>query len=72
MDETWIQHNTPQNEKQSKQWTVTGELAPKKGKAILSAYKVLVSVFWDARGNILDIILLNIVRLEIYQSILIY
>lgn len=52
VDETWIHHYTPETKEQSKQWISTGESAPKKAKAVLSANKVMATVFWDARGII--------------------
>lgn len=52
VDETWIHHHTPETKEQSKQWIASGELAPKKAKAVLSANKVMATVFWDARGVI--------------------
>ncbi|XP_018346987.1 PREDICTED: histone-lysine N-methyltransferase SETMAR-like, partial [Trachymyrmex septentrionalis] len=52
MDETWVHHFTPETKEQSKQWTEKGELASKKAKTVLSAGKVMASVFWDARGII--------------------
>lgn len=50
MDETWIHHYTPETKEQSKQWLEAGSSAPKKAKAVLSAGKVMASVFWDAKG----------------------
>ncbi|KAL7726572.1 hypothetical protein ACLKA6_010437 [Drosophila palustris] len=41
-----------ESKEQSKQWISTGETAPKKAKIGLSANKVMVTVFWDARGVI--------------------
>lgn len=52
VDETWIHHYTPENKEQSKQWVGKGEPTPKKAKTILSANKVMATVFWDARGII--------------------
>lgn len=52
MDETWVHHYTPESKEQSKQWTAAGEPTPKKAKSILSANKVMASVFWDAKGII--------------------
>lgn len=52
VDETWIHHYTPETKEQSKQWTKSGEPAPKKAKMTLSAGKVMATVFWDARGVI--------------------
>jgi histone-lysine N-methyltransferase SETMAR len=34
-------------------WTKRGEPTPKKAKTVLSAGKVMVSVFWDAKGILL-------------------
>ena len=53
MDDTWIHHFTPEIKEQSKQWTERGDWAPKKAKTILSAGKVMTSVYWDARRIIL-------------------
>jgi histone-lysine N-methyltransferase SETMAR len=58
MDETWIHHYTPESKLQSKQWTEAGCLVPKKTRSVLSAGKVVASVFWDAEG----IFLLNILK----------
>ncbi|KAH1019119.1 hypothetical protein HUJ05_006768 [Dendroctonus ponderosae] len=52
VDETWINHNTPETKEQSKQWISLGERSPKKAKMSLSANKVMATVFWDARGVI--------------------
>lgn len=53
MDETWVHHYTPETKQQSKQWVRPGSPPPKKAKAILSANKVMASVFWDAKGIIM-------------------
>lgn len=53
MDETWVHHYTPESKQQSKQWKKPGEPTPKKAKTILSAGKVMASVFWDAKGVIM-------------------
>jgi len=53
LDETWINHYTPETKQQSKQFTSKGEPAPKKAKVILFANKVMATVFSDARGIIL-------------------
>lgn len=52
VDETWIHHYTPESKQQSKQWTAPGENAPKKAKTVLSAGKVMATVFWDSQGII--------------------
>lgn len=43
------------NETQSKQWTRTGDSAPKKAKVVASARKIIASVSytWDARRILL-------------------
>lgn len=53
VDETWIHHYTPETKEQSKQWRFSTESAPKKAKTVLSAGKVMATVFWDAHGIIL-------------------
>lgn len=53
MDETWVHHYTPESKVQSKQWKRSGSPPPKKAKAILSAKKVMASVFWDCKGVIM-------------------
>jgi len=53
MDETWVHHHTPESKQQSKQWKRQGSPPPKKAKALLSAKKVMASVFWDCKGVIM-------------------
>nr|XP_033774750.1 histone-lysine N-methyltransferase SETMAR-like [Geotrypetes seraphini] len=53
VDETWIHLYTPESQQKSKQWTMTGENAPKKAKTVLSPEKVMATVFWDSQGIIL-------------------
>jgi histone-lysine N-methyltransferase SETMAR len=50
MDETWIHHYTPESKQKSKQWTEASCSAPKDTRSVLSAGKVMASVFWDAEG----------------------
>ncbi|XP_017794503.1 PREDICTED: uncharacterized protein LOC108576094 [Habropoda laboriosa] len=52
-DETWIHHYTPESKEQSEQWKRSGSPPPKKAKSILSAGKVMASIFWDAKGILL-------------------
>ena len=52
VDETRIHWYTPETKEQSKQWTSPGERAPKKAKTVLSAGKVMTTVFWDSQGVI--------------------
>ena len=41
------------NKRQSKQWVEHGGRTPKKAKTVLSAGKVMATVFWDARGVVM-------------------
>ena len=52
VDETWIHWYTPETKKQLKQWTSPGKRAPKKAKTVLSAGKVMATVFWDSQSMI--------------------
>jgi len=52
VDETWIHHYTPETKEQSKQWTKSGESAPKKAKTVPSAGKRMTTIFWNSRGII--------------------
>lgn len=52
VDETWVHHYTPETKEQSKEWRKTGERPPKKAKTVLSAGKVMATVFWDTKGII--------------------
>ena len=49
---SWIHCYTPETKEQSKQWTSPGERAPKEVKTVLSAGKVMATVFWDSQGAI--------------------
>ena len=50
MDETWVNHFTPEAKQQSKQWKHPGSPPSKKAKTVPSAGKPMASVFWDADG----------------------
>jgi Transposase. len=52
INETLIHWYTPETKEQSKQWTSPGERALKKANTVLSAGKVLATVFWDSQGVI--------------------
>ena len=52
VDETWIHWYTPKTKEQSEQWTSPSQRAPKKAKTVLSAGKVMATVFWDSQGVI--------------------
>ncbi|XP_055633008.1 uncharacterized protein LOC129773427 [Toxorhynchites rutilus septentrionalis] len=46
VDETWIHWYTSETKERLKPWTSPGERAPKKAKNVLSAGKVMATVFW--------------------------
>ena len=50
MDETWIDHYTPESKRSSAEWTAVGEKRPKRPKPQMWAGKVMASAFWDAHG----------------------
>ncbi|CAK1581831.1 unnamed protein product [Parnassius mnemosyne] len=53
MNETWVHYCTLETKQQSKHWRRPGSPPPKKAKSILSANKVMASVFWDSKGVIM-------------------
>jgi len=53
VNETWIHYYTSETKKQSKQWVIKGESAPKKAKTVYSAGKIMATVFWDSQEIIL-------------------
>jgi hypothetical protein len=52
-----LHHYTPELKQQSKQWTEAWYSALKKTRSVPSAGKFMASVFWDAEGIFLLIIL---------------
>jgi hypothetical protein len=52
-DETLISHVTPENKQQSMQWRHRASPKGKKFKQMLSARKIMCTVFWDRRGVLL-------------------
>src|SRR5260221_2037327 len=52
-DEAWAHHYEPETKRQSMQWHHLGSPSPKKFKVTPSAGKVMITVFWDARGVLL-------------------
>ncbi|UYV69520.1 hypothetical protein LAZ67_6003891 [Cordylochernes scorpioides] len=46
---------TPESKQQSKQWLGPGERAPKEAWIVVSARKVMATIFWDSKGIILII-----------------
>ena len=53
VDETWVHYYEPENKAQRHQWVGPGSPRPKKFKMQPSAGKVVVTVFWDAKGVIM-------------------
>ena len=51
--ETWVHYYEPENKAQSRQWVGPGSPRPKKFKTQPSAGKVMATVFWDAKGDIM-------------------
>ena len=51
--ETWVHYYEPENKAESRQWVGAGSSRPKKFKTQPSAGKVMVTVFWDAKGVIM-------------------
>ncbi|GFU20376.1 mariner Mos1 transposase [Trichonephila clavipes] len=51
-DETWVHYTTPET-RQSKQWKHPSSPKAKKFKQILSAGKIMASIFWDRKGVLL-------------------
>ena len=54
VDETWVHYYEPENKAQSRQWVGLESPRPKKFKTQLSAGKMMATVFWDAKGIMLD------------------
>ncbi|GFT98876.1 histone-lysine N-methyltransferase SETMAR [Trichonephila clavipes] len=52
-DETWVHYTTPETKEQSKQWKHPSSPRAKKFKQILSAGKIMASIFWDRKGVLL-------------------
>ena len=53
VDETWVHHYDPQSKIASMQWKTPGSPTPVKQRAQKSAGKVMLIIFWDAKGVIL-------------------
>ena len=54
VDETWVYLYDPEMKYQSMEWKLPKEPSPKKVKASCSAVKVMLAVFWDAEGIIIQ------------------
>jgi hypothetical protein len=53
-DETWVRHFEPESKQQSMQWKHTSPPPTKKLKNVPSAKKVMLILFWDINGPILE------------------
>ena len=53
INETLVHYYEPENKAQSGQWVGPGSPRPTKFKTQPSAGKVMVTVFWDAKGSIM-------------------
>jgi len=53
-DETWVHHYEPETKRQSMQWKHTSSPSSKNFKSQPSAGKLLLTVFWDSQGPILE------------------
>ena len=54
VDETWINHNKPEHKQQLTKWIEAGQSTLKKTRTVLSAGKVMATVFWDLHRNFVD------------------
>ena len=52
-DETWVHFYDPESKQESMQWHQKGGPPPKKFKVVLSAGKVMATIFWDCEGILL-------------------
>ena len=78
VNETWVHYYEPENKAQSRQRVGPGSPRPKKFKAQPSAGKVMATVFWDAKGVIMDflpkrsaitgVFYANLLRTAIYEK----
>jgi len=53
-DETWVHYYQPETKKASEEWRHTSSLKPKKFRTQPSVGKVMLTLFWDKRGVILE------------------
>ena len=53
-DETWVHHFAPESKRQSMEWKHPGSPVKKKFKSQPSARKVMLTIFWDSQGVILE------------------
>lgn len=53
-DESWVHYFQPETKRASKEWRHSTSPKPKKFRATLSAGKVMLTLFWDNKGAILE------------------
>jgi histone-lysine N-methyltransferase SETMAR len=53
-DETWVHYHQPETKRASKEWRNSSSPKPKKFRAQPSAGNVMLTLFWDERGVILE------------------
>jgi len=53
-DEMWVHHFAPESKRQSMEWKHPGSPVKKKFKGQPSARKVMLTVFWDSQGVLLE------------------
>ena len=53
-DESWVRHYSPETKRQSLEWKHPSSPVKKKFKSQLSAGKVMLTIFWDSKGPILE------------------
>ena len=49
-DKSWVHHYDPENKRQSMEYRHPGSPSVKKFKTVPSAKKIMLTIFWDARG----------------------
>ncbi|GFS04208.1 histone-lysine N-methyltransferase SETMAR [Elysia marginata] len=49
-DESWVHHYDPESKRQSMEYRHKSSPSPRKFKAVASARKVMLTVFWDSDG----------------------
>ena len=53
-DESWVHHYSPETKRQSLEWKHPSSPVKKKFKSQLSSGKVMLTIFWDSKGPILE------------------
>ena len=53
-DETWVPYHQPETKRASREWCHTSSPKPKKFRTQPSVGKVMLTLFWDERGVILE------------------